>query len=119
MADGRRVKWSTRRGQVQELVLRHDRDGITYKQIARESGLPLPTLYAWIQRLQREQSVASSAAAMSGERSRFIELSAAGGVHGSDHQGGIEVVMPSGVRVRVDANFHEPTLKRLLATLGA
>jgi transposase-like protein len=118
MAYGKRVDWSTRRAQVEELVMRHERERITYKQLATESGLQLPTLYAWTRRLQRE-TAASAPSAVPGSRSSFIELNAAVGMHDSDLRGGVELVMPAGLRIRIDANFHEATVKRLLAMLGA
>jgi transposase-like protein len=119
MAHGKRVDWSTRRAQVEELVLRHERERITYQQLATEAGLKLPTLYTWIQRLRREKAAPSAPSAVAGSRSSFIELNAAGGVGDSDLRGGVELVLPSGLRIRVDANFHEAMLQRLLATLGA
>jgi hypothetical protein len=117
MADGKRVDWSVRRSQVEELVQRHERERVTYKQLAIDAGLQLPTLYGWIQRLAREQAASSPSA--SALRPSFVELKAAGGVHDSGLGGGVELVLPSGLRIRVDASFHEPTLKRLLMTLGA
>ena len=116
MADGRRMDWSLRRAQVEELVLRHERDGVAYKQLAIELKLPLPTLYAWTQRLKRERAEPSASASAS--RAGFVELQAAGGAHDSGF-GGVELVLTSGLRIRLDASFHESTLKRLLMTLGA
>jgi transposase-like protein len=92
---------------------------VTYKQLATESGLQLPTLYAWIQRLQREKSAPSSPSAMPGQRSSFVELKTTGGGRDSALGGGVEIVLASGLRVRVEAGFHEATLTRVLATLGA
>jgi hypothetical protein len=48
-----------------------------------------------------------------------VELKAASGVQDAAPGGGVELVLTSGLRIRVEASFHEPTLKRLLMTLGA
>ena len=114
MADRMRaVSWSQRRARVEELIARHEREKVSFKQIAAESGIVLPTLYSWIQRLRREQCTTTTRSVQPG----FVELGAAE-VGGDEHSSGVELVLPSGLRVRLDASFHQPTLKRLLAALA-
>ena len=77
MVRGPRVAWSDRRAEVGELLKRHELEKVSFKQLALASGLPLPTLYAWIQRLRRERN--ETAAAASGDPGpRFVELAAFG-----------------------------------------
>jgi len=104
------TSWSERRARVAELLARHEREQVTFKQLAIEAGIVLPTLYAWVQRLRREQR-----GPVAGSARDFVELEASDGVRDAS---GIEIVLRSGLRVCIDADFHEPTLKRLLFVLA-
>jgi len=117
MASGKRVAWLDRRSRVEELLRRHEVEKLTLKQVAMEAGIPMPTLYAWVRRLRREQT--SSAKQTGSERSAgFIELKAPGDSCDVQSATGIELSFRSGVCIRVAESFHEPTLKRLLALLA-
>lgn len=115
MARGPRVAWSQRRAQVGELLKRHELLKVSFKQLALEAGFPLPTLYSWIQRLRREGDESEVVNGDPGPR--FVELAASG--QREERGGGIELVLATGVRIRVEPSFHEATLKRLLLLLGA
>lgn len=122
MADGKRVAWATRRVHVEELLRRHEQERLTFKQLAAESGIALPTLYSWVQQLRRERvSAAVPTAPAVGSRPRFVELASTPASLDGLAGGGLELVLESapGLRIRVDASFHERTLKRLLVALGA
>lgn len=119
MADAKRVEWAERRAQVAELVRRHEQEKVAFKQLAAEAGMQLPTLYAWAQRLRREQ-VPSDGPSAPPTRARpgFVELAGTGSERDARAGSGLEVVLASGLRIRVAASFEATTLRRLLVALG-
>jgi hypothetical protein len=118
MAEGRPASWATRRSQVEELVLRHEREGIPYKRLASESGLPITTLYSWNRRLRLEKRGLGRQGELLAERKGFVEVKSAAAVPKVPNDGGIELLLASGLRIRVERDFEEATLKRLLLALG-
>lgn len=117
MARRRRVAWSERRVQVADLVARHERDGRSYRELALAAGLPLPTVYVWLKRLRCEQ--VNGAGRSNAGRSSFVELASVATEPARRDGDDFEVVVPSGLRIRVGARFDAVALRRLLATLGA
>lgn len=99
---------SARHERMRGLLRRREREGLTFEELARQSGERRGTLAWWSHRLRQERR---------GRRGRaFIELvpartsRAAGG-------GDFEVVLLSGRRIRVAGDFDEGALARLVALL--
>jgi len=119
MADEQRVPWTLRRSQVEEISLRHERDGISYEQLAAEAGVSLVRLYGWNRRLRRERRDLLRRGKVEPKRKGFVEVKSTVARTSAPNGGGIELVLASGLRIRVERDFEEATLKRLLLLLGA
>jgi len=118
MTRRKRVAWCERRLRVAELVAQHERDGRSYRELALAADLPLPAIYVWLKRLRREQ--AGDGARRRRGRTGFVELASVGTEPGrDDDRDELEVVVRSGLRIRVGARFDAVALQRLLTTLGA
>ena len=118
MAEGRPVPWTLRRPQVEELVRRFEREGISYRQLAAEAGMPVMSLYNWNRRLRREKRGRERRDEVRPERKGFVEVKSAVALPRAPRDGVVELVLASGLRIRVERNFEEATLKRLLLMLG-
>lgn len=97
-----------RREQIRRLLERREREGLTYTELARESGLSAGTLSWWSWRLRRGKR---------GHKGRnFVELvppeRADGGAGGE-----FEVVLRSGRRISLSREFDEAALVRLVKVL--
>src|SRR5262245_43322660 len=102
----RRMDRAHRREQIRRLLERREREGLTYRELARRTGESPTTLAWWSSRLRRERS-----------RSRgFVELVPRTGT-GASRPGSFEIVLGSGRRVVTPADFEEGALRRLLAVL--
>ena len=95
-----------RREQIRRLLERRDREGLSYRELARRTGESPRTLAWWSSRLRRGRG-----------RSRgFVELVAKPGST-APRAGSFEIVLGSGRRVVAPAGFEEGALRRLLAVL--
>jgi hypothetical protein len=95
-----------RREQIRRLLKRRERQGLTYRELARQSGESPRTLAWWSSRLRRGRS-----------RSRgFVELVPKSGSTAA-RGGSFEIVLGSGRRVVAPADFDEGALRRLLVVL--
>jgi hypothetical protein len=86
---------------------RREVEGLSYAQLARETGIPVGTLASWARRLRSEQA----------DRPRegvgdFVEVIPAG--RASEE---IEITLPSGVQVRAPAAADRTELVRLVAAI--
>jgi hypothetical protein len=102
-----------RREEVRRLLVRRSAEGLTYRELSRESGIPAGTLAWWSSRLRAKGA---------GEAGSFVELTAPISREpeheGSIHVGsGLEVVLPGGRRLVVRPGFDESELMRLVRTL--
>ena len=102
----RRMDRAHRREQIRRLLERRERQGLTYRELARQTGESPRTLAWWSSRLRRARS-----------RSRgFVEL-VAKPASTAPRAGSFEIVLGSGRRVLAPAEFDEGALRRLLAIL--
>jgi transposase-like protein len=93
---------------MRRLLERREREGLSYRELARKSGESPQTLSWWSHRLRRERT---------GRRGRaFVELVAARTSRGAGTES-FEVVLASGRRIRFGAGFDEGALARLVALL--
>lgn len=90
------------------LLLRKERECLSYRALEEETGISRNTLAAWATRLRRESA--------RGERSAFVELVASDDGEAGDI--GIEVVIGGHV-LRVRRGFDEATLRRVLTLLSS
>ena len=92
--------------QIRRLLERRDREGLTYRELARRTGESPRTLAWWGSRLRRGRS-----------RSRgFVEL-VARPASAAPRAGSFEIVLGSGRRVVAPVDFDEGALRRLLVVL--
>lgn len=70
MATRGRVTWSERREQVAQLLSRHERSGRPVRELAREAGLPVASIYGWLKRLRQE----TLRSAVADRSAGFVEL---------------------------------------------
>lgn len=91
--------------EIRELLSRRDREGLTYRELSEESGIPIGTLSYWRARLRRRESEPLF------EELRIVdeELEAT--------RTGIEVIGPRGHRVRFDEDASPELITRILAAL--
>ncbi len=95
-----------RRVQIRGLLEQRDREGLTYRELARQTGESPTTLAWWRNRLRRERRGLM----------RFVELVPKSS--GTTSRGGtFEIVLRSGRRVVASAEFEEGALRRLLGVL--
>ena len=101
---------TARRERMRRLLERREREGLTYRELARRSGESAGTLSWWSHRLRHE-----------GGRKRpngFVELIPARSPRERGAEG-FEIELLSGRRIRVGAEFEERALARLVALLEA
>jgi transposase len=110
----------------QRLVAETLEPGASVSQVARRHDMNANLLFTWRRQARKGAlgDTVSVAAAPEGLRLIPIEVAAAGDAQppkrmplGEDHSGVIEIALPSGVRVRVDALVDEPALRRVLTAL--
>ena len=86
-----------------------EQSGLTQKQFAQQQGLPLSTVQSWIHRRRRQASRSPVPV-----RLLAVEVSS---VPVAD-RGGLEIVTPRGVRLRVPAGTDVDYVAGLVAALG-
>ena len=95
------------RPDIQRLLERRARHGLTFREISEESGIPVPTLSYWASKQRRDED--------SGESSlQFVSVA----VDGEDHSGAIAIELGPAVRVTVERGFDEEHLTRVLSVLA-
>lgn len=92
---------------MRRLVRRRESEGLTYQELARETGIPVGTLASWTRRLRREGTSGTSTTDDS-----FIEVIPAGPATAE-----IEISLPSGIQVRAPATADRAGLVRLVAAI--
>lgn len=91
------------RSEYEALLARKHAEGLTYKQLAADSGVPESTLALWASRLRRERGAPSGA---------FVEL------RSTAAEGGVELILQNGIRVGVRRGFDAQLLTDVVAALG-
>jgi transposase len=122
----RRRSWTTE--QKREIVAESLGSGLTSADVARKHGINTGQLYTWRRQMVSRQSAVST---QPGPRFTSVELSVPTDVSAASSappvvngptapprpEGLIEIVLPSGVSVRVDAQIDGRALRRVLGAL--
>ena len=93
------------REELRRFLAQREAEGLTFKQLAERSGVPIHVLH---HRAHRDAHAAQVAAA---KEPTFVEVCTGEPPSTS----GIEVVLPQGLRVRLEPNFDHETFARLLS----
>jgi len=102
-----------RREEMMQLLGRRERQGLTFKALAQESGVPAGTLAFWAWKLRQEPRPREPVA---DQRSRFVEL-VPGPEERAVESGRLEIVLAGGRRVVVHDDVDEDRLVRLVQAL--
>ena len=89
------------RSEMSVLQARRDSEGLTFKQLAEESGVPLGTLLSWSRKLRQESFPVHAAPA-------FVELHSAASAE-------LELRLPSGATITVRPGFDAALLREVIA----
>lgn len=95
------------RPDIQRLLERRARRGLTFREISEESGIPIPTLSYWASKQRRDASPQEPEA-------RFVPVE----VEADDHPGGVAIELGPVVRVTVERGFDQEHLARVLSVLS-
>lgn len=111
---------TSRREEMEAWLAFRETEGLTYRELAEESGINVNTLAYWASRLRREADLSRAGEVSGGEG--FVELVVAED-DGGDSAGrasptpSIEIVSGDLV-IRVPAGFDAPTLHEILAVVA-
>jgi len=94
---------------MEALFARRQRRGMTWVELAEESGVPRSTLHWWYRRLREERKPRKA-------RPRFVQVDIHERARAGESQS-LEVVLRSGHRVRVSAGFDPEHLRRVIVVL--
>ena len=95
------------RDELRRLLKQREGEGLTFKQLAERSGVPVHVLH------HRAQQDARVARAKPAEEQGFVEVSASP----DSRPSGIELHLAQGLRIHVARDFDGGTLVRLLAVV--
>jgi hypothetical protein len=91
------------RKRIEALLLRRERRGLTYAELAEQSGVPLPTLTWWAGKLRRERGVGGGDGA-------FVQVLPAVGDEGAR----VEILLRNGRQLVVREAITPEALQGLL-----
>jgi len=102
-----------RRSEIERLLRRREREGLTYRELSEVSGIPIPTLAWWSRKLEREaktrlQAETCGLVAVEVVDDEVDEGSAA-----------IEIVVGERLRLVVPATASEAHLQRVLRAVAS
>ena len=87
---------------MEALLTRKAEEGLTYQQLADESGIPMSTIAAWGRKLKPKPT-----------QEGFVELK----LNDSGRQAPIWIETAAGLRIAIEPGFDESTLARVLRAL--
>ena len=91
------------RPDIVRLLARRARQGLTYRELSEESGIPIPTLAYWAAKLRREEQ----------DSPRFVPME----VIEDRQEAAVKIETDSGLRLVVERGFDEQHLARVLSVL--
>ena len=92
------------RPDIQRLLNRRARQGLTYREISEESGIPIPTLSYWASKQRRDASFQDP-------ETRFVPVE----VEADDPLGAIAIELGLGGLVMVERGFDDEPPARVLS----
>ena len=107
MTEAIEERTTTKSDQWRERLAEHERSGLTVKRFCEERGITQYSFYAWRKRLRAQGSVRFALV----ERSRVRQEPASAP--------GLELILVSGVRLRIGAGVDGATLRTVLEALRA
>ena len=98
---------------MERLLRRRERQGLTYRELSEESGIPIPTLSWWSRKLEQECEGAATP--------RGCELVAVDVVEDVQEEEGaaIEIVVGSDLRLLISPTVSEAHLQRVLRAIAS
>ena len=101
------------RGEVERWLRVREREGLSFAEISRRSGIPVGTLANWSQRLRRDDGREAATG--------FVEAVAIGAAGGEREGDGdlVTVRSASGARLELRGRFADRVITRLLEQLGS
>ena len=109
-----------RREEMRSLLVRREREGLTFRELSAQSGVPFGTLASWAWKLRQEFFAAIPVKRRRSHRAPgFVELVAAPEDEAvrAEPIGEVEVVLASGRHLVVREGFDEECLLRLVRAL--
>ena len=91
------------RSEYEALISRKHDEGLTYQQLADESGVPMSTLALWGRKLKQGKPTGASA---------FVELKTTAA------EGGVEITLRNGTKIGVRRGFDPQLLHDVVVALG-
>ena len=98
-----------RRSEIERLLARRRRNGLTFRELSEESGIPIPTLSWWSRKLSLESEETDSEELQDLVEVEVLDDSTTPGVEDA-----IEMRLGGDVRIRVPASVTESHLRRVL-----
>ena len=103
----------------QRLVAESYEPGASASLVARRHDINANLLFTWRRQMRRPASASSPLELIPVDVISSVPAAAPTGAGGADQRGVIEVILVSGVRVRVDTEVSEAALRRGLSALKA
>jgi len=91
---------------MERLLARRERQGLTFRELSGESGIPIPTLSWWASKLRREGAA---------DEPRLVAVE----VLEERGSGAVTIELVSGLRLSVEPGFDAEHLARVVSVLSA
>ncbi len=114
MDDDPRMAKRHERATMERLLRRRRRDGLTFRELSEDSGVPMPTLAWWSRKLEREDEGRAVASALVP-----VEVVEQVEERGQPLDSVIEIVVRDEVRLLVPPTASDAHLRRVLRVLAA
>jgi transcriptional regulator with XRE-family HTH domain len=96
---------------IAKLLARRERRGLTWFELAAESGVPVTTLQWWHRRLRQPEKRRRR------KRASFVPVAVTESTAVGAPPAALEVVLPTGARIQVAAGFDPEHLRRVVEAL--
>jgi len=103
-----------RRREIERLLRKRRRQGLTYRELSGESGIPIPTLSWWSRKLDREVE----GAAVEADSCKMVPVEVVED-EPEDEDAAIEIALGDKVRLLVPPTASEDHLRRVLRSVAS